>query len=78
MPPGAAVGLAASPTRSRVSGHWKALSFMGTEEQVTVIYPCCDAVDVGTPQAAICPKTIRASEPTPAVSPRDVPRAQGP
>ena len=53
MPSGAANGLAAGHTRNRVGGHCGRL-FTGIEEHVAV--RCCDAADVGTRHARICPR----------------------
>ena len=54
MPSGEANGLTPCHTRSRVPGHGKAFHWI--EEHVAVRCPCCDAVDVDTRHARICPR----------------------
>ena len=54
MPSCGANGLATGHIRSKIRGHWK--RFMEIEEHVAVRCPCCDATDVGTRHARICPR----------------------
>ena len=48
--------------------------FIGIGEHVAMRCPCCDAVDVDTRHACICPSA--ADEPAPTTSPRDLPHVE--
>ena len=50
--------------------------FMSIEEHIAVRCPCCDAVDVDTRHARICPRAGAQVKPALTVGSRDLPHAE--